>query len=101
MKHFDHFDDLVERFVRERQAAIRQKAEQTREAAQSTWDAVLWVLREYGMARIYDPWVTNRLARFSPEQFDVLVDALTRLKSKPIGVNVTDELIAGVKGLKG
>jgi hypothetical protein len=88
VKHFDYFDDLVERLVRERQAEIRQKAEQTHEAAQSTWDAVLWVLREYGEARIYDPWVTNRLAQFSPAQIDELVAALTRLKYKPLGRNV-------------
>jgi hypothetical protein len=72
-----------------------------RRAAQSTYDAVLWVLREYGEARLYDPWVTNRLAQFSPTQIAELVAALGRLKTKPLGRNVTDELIAGVEKLRG
>jgi len=70
-------------------------------AAQSTWDAVLWVLREHGMARIFDPWVTNRLAQFSPAQVEELIAALKRLRTKPLGQNVTDELIAGMEGLRG
>ena len=70
-------------------------------AAQSTWDAVLWVLREYGMVRLYDPWVTNRLAQFSTTQITELVAALTRLKTKPLGRNVTDELIEEVEKLRG
>jgi hypothetical protein len=70
-------------------------------AAQSTWDAVLWVLREYGLARLYDPWVTLRLAQFSPAQVEELVAALTRLKSKPLGRNVTDELIGKIANTVG
>jgi hypothetical protein len=93
------FDEMVERFVRERQAAIRREAVQARRAAQSTYDAVLWVLREHGVARLYDPWVTNRLERFSPAQIQELIAALKRLKTKPLGRNVTDELIAGVENL--
>ena len=102
MKHFDHFDDLVERLVRQREIETPlTKPKDAKRAAQSTWDAVLWVLREYGMARLYDPWVTNRLGQFSPAQVDELIAALTRLKSKPLGRNVTNELIAGVERLRG
>ena len=68
-------------------------------AAESTYQAVLWVLCEHGMARLYDPWVTNRLAQFSPAQIEELVAALKRLRTKPLGRNVTDELIVGVEGL--
>jgi hypothetical protein len=84
----------IERLVRERQATLHQHAKAARQAERSTWDAVLWVLRECGMARLYDPWVINRLARFSPAQVEELVAALTRL-------NVSDDLIEGVKQMRG
>jgi hypothetical protein len=86
------FDANVEAFVRERQAAIRREAVQTRRAAQSTYDAVLWVLREYGIARLGDDWMVPRLAEFSPEQLRELIAAMRRLKAKGWR-NVTDELI--------
>jgi hypothetical protein len=102
VKHFDHFDDLVERFVRQRaiETPLTMPRDATR-AAESTYQAVLWVLREYGMARLCDPWVTSRLAQFSPAQIDELVAALTRLKNKPLGRNVSDELIGGIAKLRG
>jgi len=77
------------------------RPQDAKRAAQSTWDAVLWVLREHGMSRLYDPWVTNRLAQFSPPQVEELIAALTRLKSKPLGRNITDELIAGIAKVRG
>jgi hypothetical protein len=77
------------------------KPPNARRAAESTYQAVLWVLREHGMARLFDPWVTDRLAQFSPAQADELIAALKRLKTKPLGRNVTDELIAGVEKLRG
>jgi hypothetical protein len=99
---FRHFDQLVEGFVRRQQFetpfTLPQNAKRT---AQSTWDAVLWVLREHGMARLYDPWVTNRLAQFSAEQVEELIAALTRLKSKPLGRKVTNELITKIANAVG
>src|SRR5262249_36704771 len=93
------FDELVERFVRERQAAVRREAAQTRPAAKSTYDAALWVLREYGMARLGDDWMMPRLAQFSPEQLRELVAAMRRLKAKGWR-NVTDELIAKLESMR-
>jgi phage terminase large subunit len=87
------FDEMVERFVRERQATIRRESEQTRRAAQSTYDAVLWVLREYGVARLGNDWTVRRLAEFSPEQLRELIAAMHRLKATG-WTKVTDELIA-------
>jgi hypothetical protein len=98
---YERFDQMVEHFVRERQATLRREAVQTRRAAQSTWDAVLWVVREAGVARLYDPWVTDRLAQFSSEQIEELLAALKRLKTKPLGRNVTDKLIAGIEQMRG
>lgn len=77
------------------------KPANARRAAQSTRDAVLWVLRENGMSRLYDPWVIDRAAQFSPEQVEELIAALKRLKTKPLGRLVTDELIEGVERLRG
>jgi hypothetical protein len=76
-------------------------ASSARRAAQSTFDAVLWVLREYGVARLYDPWVTDRLAQFSSAQAEELIAALTRLKTKPLGRNVSDDLILRVERIVG
>lgn len=76
------------------------KPPNARRAAESTFQAVLWVLREYGMARLYDSWVLDRVAQFSPAQIEELIAALTRLKTKPLGRNVTDELIAGVARMR-
>jgi hypothetical protein len=77
------------------------KPPNARRAAQSTWDAVLWVLRENGTYRLYDPWMIERVAQFSPEQVEELIAALKRPKTKPLGRLVTDELIKGVQGLRG
>ena len=43
----------------------------------------------------------DRLAQFSPAQVEELIAALKRLKTKPLGRMVTDELIAGVVKLRG
>jgi hypothetical protein len=67
-------------------------------AAQSTWDAVLWALRTYGVARLNDDWMRPRLAQFSPDQMQELVAAMRRLKAKGWPM-VTDELIELLEGL--
>ena len=101
-EYFRHFDKLVEGFVRQRHIEIPlTKPRNSKRAAQSTYQAVLFVLREHGMARLYDPWVISRLAQFSPEQVEESVAALTRLKSKPLGKNVTEELIAAIANTVG
>jgi hypothetical protein len=90
------FDELVERFVRERQAAIRREAVQTRRAAQSTYDAVLWVLREYGIARIDDQWMQPRLADSSTAQLKDLIAAMERMQPR-YPRTITDELLSTLK----
>jgi hypothetical protein len=62
-------------------------------AAQSTYDAALWVLRTYGVARLNDNWMLPRLADFSPEQMQELVSAMRRLMATGRWPNVTDQLI--------
>jgi len=94
-----HFGQLVERFVRERSIETPlTKPKDARRAAQSTFDAVLWVLRTYGVARLNDDWMRPRLAEFSPEQLGELVAAMRRLKAKG-WPKVTDELIGMLEGL--
>jgi hypothetical protein len=63
------------------------------------WDAVLWVLRTYGLARLSDDWMRPRLAQFSPDQLQELVAAMRRLKTKGWPM-VTDELIGLLEGLR-
>ena len=74
------------------------KPRDARRAAQSTYDAVLWVLREHGEARLSDDWMRPRLAQFSPDQMQELVAAMRRLKAKG-WPKVTDELIELLEGL--
>jgi hypothetical protein len=62
-------------------------------AAQSTFDAVLWALRTYGVVRLSDTWMLPRLADFSPEQVRELVAAMRRLRATAQWPNVTDQLI--------
>jgi hypothetical protein len=64
-----------------------------RDAAQSTFDATLFVLRSYGVARLADDWTAPRLAQFPPDQLKDLVAAMRRLGATAQWPNVTDELI--------
>lgn len=63
-------------------------------AAQSTYDACLWVLRTYGTARLADAWMLPRLAEFSPEQMQELIAAMRRLRASGRWPNVTDDLVS-------
>ena len=58
-----------------------------------------FVLRTYGMGRLDDPWLTNRLVSFSDSQVEELAAALGRMKPKYPAI--TDELIARIVELKG
>ena len=62
-------------------------------AAESTYQAVLYVLRQQGVARPTDNWMLPRLAEFSPDQMQKLLAAMRRLKATAQWPNVTDQLI--------
>jgi hypothetical protein len=61
-------------------------------AAQSTYDALLWTLREYGLSRLSDSRTLERLSELTSTQLEELVAALTRLQTK-YPRTCTDELI--------
>jgi hypothetical protein len=61
-------------------------------AAQSTYDALLWTLREYGLSRLSDGRTLDRLSELTSEQLKELIAALTRLQAK-YPRTCTDELI--------
>ena len=63
---------------------------------QATYDAVLWVLREYGLARIDDEWMRPRLAEFSTTQLKALIAAMGRMQSR-YPRTITSELISTLK----
>jgi len=67
--------------------------------AESTFQAVAYVLRTYRMQRLDDPWLTNRLAKFSDAQVKELVAALGRMQPKY--PTITDELVAAIAMLEG
>jgi hypothetical protein len=66
------------------------------DAPQSTYDAVLWVLREYGKARIDDKWMRPRLAQFSTAQLRELIAAMGRIQAQ-YPRTVTSDLISTLK----
>jgi hypothetical protein len=68
-------------------------------AAQSTYDAVLWVLRTYGVARLGNGWMMPRLAQFSADQFQELVAAMRRLRASGKWPAVTDQLVSQLETL--
>jgi hypothetical protein len=91
------FDELVERFVRERAVETPlTKPPTAKRAAQSTYDAVLYVLREYGVARIDDAWMRPRLADFSTTQLKDLIAAMERMQPR-YRRTITDELTSTLK----
>jgi len=63
---------------------------------QSTYDAVLWVLREYGLARLDDAWMRPRLREFSTTQLKELIAAMGRMQSR-YPRTITSELISILK----
>jgi hypothetical protein len=67
--------------------------------AESTFQAVAYVLRTFGTKRLDDPWLTNRLANFSDAQIKELVAALGRMQ--PRYAAITDGLIAEIAKLEG
>lgn len=66
-----------------------------RRAAESTFQAVAYVLRTHGIKRLADNWMLPRLAEFSSEQMRDLLAALTRMQ--PRYPAITDELISAIK----
>jgi hypothetical protein len=65
------------------------------EAPQSTYDAALFELREYGIAQLAKPSCQRRLAMLSPKQLEDVTAALLRLQ--PRYQTITDELIATLR----
>ena len=65
------------------------------EASQSTYDAALFELREYGSAQLAKPNCQRRIAMLSPKQLEDVITALLRLQ--PRYRTITDELIATLR----
>ena len=65
------------------------------EAPQSTYDAALFELREYGITQLEKPNCQRRLALLSPKQLEDVIAALLRLQ--PRYQTITGELIATLR----
>jgi len=65
-------------------------------AAQSTYDAVLLVLRGYGVARLADNWTLTCMADFSTEQMRELLAAMIRMRPK-YPATITEELLSAIQ----
>lgn len=57
------------------------KAAKLKDAASTTYDALLWELREYGLRRLKCDPTLRRLSQLSKKQFADLIAALTRLQA--------------------
>jgi hypothetical protein len=68
----------------------------SRDVPRTTYDAVLWALREYGVARIDDEWMRPRLAEFSTTQLKELIAAMGRMQLR-CPRTITSELIFTLK----
>jgi hypothetical protein len=91
------FEALVERFVRQRGIETPlTKPPNARRAAESTFQAMLYVLRKYGIARIDDQWMWPRLADFSTAQLKELIAAMERMQPR-YRRTITDELLSTLK----
>jgi hypothetical protein len=64
---------------------------EVRDTARSTYDALLWELREQGLPRLNHDAALERLSQLSIEQIDELVETLSRLR--PRYDAITDDLI--------
>jgi hypothetical protein len=65
-------------------------------AAQSTYDALLYTLRQGGAAKLNEKNTRSRLAELSTTQILQLIAALRRLQQQ-YARTITDELIAVLK----
>jgi hypothetical protein len=103
MMAFGHHEARFEEMV-EAEAAknAQQQTKRKREGVeQSTFDAVLWFLREYGMSRHNDVWVGARLVEFSDAQVEELFAALTRMNKRPeCAGTITNELLGEIARLR-
>jgi hypothetical protein len=61
------------------------------QAPQSTYDALLYELRTYGLAQLNKPNCLRRLSALSSDQLNELIAALLRLRPKYPAI--TDELL--------
>lgn len=78
---FESADRIAARWERERQYAKPPQAKQSpRQAPQSTFDAALYELRTYGLARLNDDECQRRLRELSTDQFEQLIKALRRVQ---------------------
>jgi hypothetical protein len=92
--------EMVERLVRQRQIETPlTKPRDAKRVAESTFQAVAYVLRQYGMRRLNDPWLTVRLAEFSDAQITELIAALGRMQ--PRYAAITNEVISEITKLRG
>jgi hypothetical protein len=78
---------------------VRVNSGDARRAAESTFQAVAYVLRQYGMRRLDDPWLTARLGEFSDAQIVELIAALGRMQQRYPAL--TNALIAQITTLRG
>ena len=102
----DAFNGLVDQCACDREMIARldyppqppAKVAKLKEAASTTYDALLWELREYGLRRLKHPPTLSRLSQLSNKQFAALIAALTRLQPKH--PKISNHLLEKLRGTK-
>jgi hypothetical protein len=91
--------EMIARWDRDYPPQPPTKAAKPKEAASSTYDALLWELREYGVRRLKHPPTLHRLSQLSNKQFVDLIAALTRLQAK-YPKTCSNQLLEKLRGTK-
>jgi hypothetical protein len=91
--------EMIARWDRDYPHQPATKAAKPKEAAASTYDALLWELREHGLRRLKHPPTLSRLSQLSNKQFAELVAALTRLRPRH-PKTCSNQLIEKLRGTK-
>jgi hypothetical protein len=91
--------EMIARWDRDYPPQPPTKIAKLKEAASSTYDALLWELREYGPRRLKHSPTLHRLSQLSNKQFADLIAAVTRLQPKH-PKTCSNQLIEKLRGTK-
>jgi len=103
----DAFNGLVDQCACDREMIARldyppqppAKVAKLKEAASTTYDALLWELREYGPRRLKCGHTLGRLSQLSNKQHADLIAVLTRLQAK-YPKTCSNQLLEKLRGSK-
>jgi hypothetical protein len=91
--------EIITRWDRDYPPQPPTKGTKLKEAASTTYDALLWELREYGPRQLKRSSTLQRLSRLSNKQIEDLIAALTRLQAN-YPKTCSNQLLEKLRGTK-